>query len=328
MYSSPVHGIFSGGCGLLYLDEPREGILFMMIKCEVRRRAFCASLWTGLAAVALPSVLGLAHPAQISAQSQTAGAAPDIPRFQVSVIKPTKSDEERTMLRFTPDGISMTGVPVQWLLREAFGIEDDRIIGVPNWAKADRFDVQAKVDPDDAPKLEKLTLDQRRMMLPPLLEDRFKLKFHHEMRELPVYALVVAKGGSKLKESQPDDPSVNGGHPRRMMSMGRGNFKAEGTPVAFLIHALSPQVGRTIVDKTGLTGSYDFTLQWTPDDAPPAMAGGVPGGPPAGGGASTSDASGPSLFTALEEQLGLKLESQKGPVDVIVIDHIEMPSEN
>jgi uncharacterized protein (TIGR03435 family) len=298
----------------------------MMVKCEVRRRGFCESL---LAAVALPIVFGLMHVVQIRAQSQAAGEPPDIPKYEVCTIKPTKSDEGRTMFMYTPDGISMTGVPAQMLLREAFGgVEDDRIIGAPNWVKSDRFDVQAKVDGADAPMLQKLTFDQRRMTLLPLLEDRFKLKFHHEMRELPVYALVKAKGGPKLKESKPDDPAVNGGHGQQMLHMGRGDFEAEGTRVEFLIHALSQQVGRTIVDKTGLAGNYDFTLKWTPDDAPRAMAGGEPGGPPGIQGAPPPDTSGPSLFTALEEQLGLKLESQKGPVDVIVIDHLEMPSEN
>jgi uncharacterized protein (TIGR03435 family) len=112
------------------------------------------------------------------------------------------------------------------------------------------------------------------------------------------------------------------------MAMGNGGIESQGTSLEGLIQALSPQVGRTIIDKTGLTGYYDYTLKWTPDNSPPPMAGGPEGGPPRGDAGSAPDAGGPSLFTAIQEQLGLKLEPQKGPVDVIVIDHIDPPSPN
>lgn len=302
-----------------------------MTRFAMRTRAFCTGLLAGVAAVAAVALLlaaGLVHVAQIRAQAQAADASASIPRFEVSSIKPTGPDEVGSMLKLTPDGIVMTGVPVQMLLRQGFGVEDDRIIGVSGWVRSDRFDIQAKVDAEDAPKLKGLTIEQRAMMLPPLLEDRFKLKFHHLTRELPTYALVVAKSGPKLKEPKPEDTALNGGRGWHGMSMGRGKFEGKGAPIKFLIGPLSQQVGHTIVDKTGLIGNYDFTLKWTPDDAVPAMAGAGPGGPSVGGEAPAHEAVGPSLFTALEEQLGLKLESQKGPMDVIVIDHIEKPSEN
>jgi uncharacterized protein (TIGR03435 family) len=144
-----------------------------------------------------------------------------------------------------------------------------------------------------------------------------------------VYVLVVAKGGSKLKDSKPDDPAVSGDDGRHMLRMmGRGRFEAQGAQVGDLIDALSQHVGFTVLDETGLKGNYDFTLQWTPDDAPPAMATFGAGGPPGSEGAPPPGAGGPSLFTAIQEQLGLKLEAQKGPVDVIVIDHIDPPSAN
>jgi uncharacterized protein (TIGR03435 family) len=111
-----------------------------------------------------------------------------------------------------------------------------------------------------------------------------------------------------------------------MRFMGRGHLESEGTNTEMLARFLSQQLGRTVVDKTGLSAIYDFTLQWTPDDAPPPMPGSADGGPPHSEGGS--DAVGPSLFTALQEQLGLKLEPTKGAVDVIVIDHIDPPSEN
>jgi uncharacterized protein (TIGR03435 family) len=263
-----------------------------------------------------------------------------LPKFEVATIKPTKDDDGRTMMMFTPDGISIHGVPMKMLLRESFGVEDDRILGEPGWVK-NRFDIEAKVDADDAPKLKNLKIDQRRGMMLPLLQDRFNLKYHHETRELPIYALVVAKGGVKMKEAAPDPPAKSedtkpddptakdkprmGRH--SLMMNGRGHLESTGTTTTMLVHILSSQLGRTVVDKTGLTANYDYTLQWTPDDAGMPMAGGG-GDNGQGKGEVPPDAGGPSLFTALEEQLGLKLEATKNSVDVIVIDHIDLPSEN
>jgi uncharacterized protein (TIGR03435 family) len=228
-------------------------------------------------------------------------------------------------IMFTPDGVSYTGVPLHILLRETLGIEDDRILGEPAWIKSDRFDIEAKVDASDTPKLKDLKFDQRRSMLLPLLADRFGLKFHHETRELSLYELVLAKGGSKMTEFKPEDPANP--KPKGWMSMGRGKIEGREVPVEQLVHILSQQLGRTVQDKTGLAGNYTYLLQWTPDDAPPPMSR-IGNGPPSSGDAPPPDANGPSLFTALQEQLGLKLESAKGAVDVIVIDHIEAPSAN
>ncbi|HEY1897524.1 MAG TPA: TIGR03435 family protein, partial [Terracidiphilus sp.] len=246
-------------------------------------------------------------------------------------------------------GIQLNGVPAQMLLREAFNVEDDHIIGAPAWVKTKRYDVQAKVAPEDASRLDKLKIDERRSMLVPLLVERFNLKYHHETRELPGYALVVAKGGPKMKVSdiqppppKPPDAQGNGkadgadpkpdgpggDRPRGPRLMMRpGHLDSEGTNTGMLARVLSQQLSRTVTDKTGLKDNYDFTLQWTPDDAPPPKPGGADGGPAHNDG-GTDDAVGPSLFTALQEQLGLKLESTKGMADVIVIDHIDAPSEN
>jgi uncharacterized protein (TIGR03435 family) len=147
---------------------------------------------------------------------------------------------------------------------------------------------------------------------------------------LPSYSLLIAKGGPKLKEAKQDTPPANDGQknedrPRGRMMLDRGRLQGEGVTVEFLAQALSRQLGRTVIDKTGLAGNYDYTLQWTPDDAGPPMPGAEPGAPHND---AASDAVGPSIFSALQEQLGLKLESSKGPVDVIVIDHIDLPSEN
>jgi uncharacterized protein (TIGR03435 family) len=265
-------------------------------------------------------------------------SVPSLPRFEVATIKPA-APSDNVMLMFTPDGISIHGVPMKMLLREAFDVEDDRILNGPAWLK-NRYDIEAKVDADTAPKLKDLKVDQRRAMMLPLLQDRLNLKFHHETRELPTYALVVARGGVKMKPSAPDDPSQPDGPPQpadpasidnkpRMgrhsfMMNGRGHLESTGTTIQVLAHVLAEQLGRTVIDKTALTGNYDYTLQWTPDDMGTPMAGDA--GP---GKADVSpEAGGPTLFTAVEEQLGLKLEASKGMVDVIVIDHIDLPSEN
>ena len=319
---------------------------------DIVRHGGC--LWLLSAAVSMCAM------AQVGAQSDSARpAAPastdvpaNIPKYEVATIKPSPASSEG-MLRFmfTPDGTEISGVPLQMIVREAFHVEDDRIAGLPGWAKTDRFDIQAKVAPEDAPKLEKLKMEQRVSMLVPVLEERFNLKYHHEMRELPSYALVVANGGPKLKQSSVPDlppdgnpppagdhdhmttggpggaaklgpgPNPHQGHFVRMM--GPGHIEATGVDLQPLVRTLSQSLGRTVVDKTGLSGNYDYALNWTPDNGPPPA---LKGAPP--GDESLPDPVGPSLFTALQEQLGLKLESAKGMVDVIVIDHIEPPSPN
>src|SRR5215469_13912657 len=191
---------------------------------------------------------------------------PDVPKYEVATIKPsTGASEGKIMLMFTPDGVSMIGVQVQMLLREAFRVEDDRIIGAPGWVKTNRYDVQAKVSPEDAPKLEKLKMEERRSMLVPLLVERFNLKYHHETREMTGYALVVAKGGPKMKvsdvqppppdakpdsgaNSKPGDAAPSRPQQRRMLRfMGRGHLEAEGSDTQMLARVLSQQLGRTVI---------------------------------------------------------------------------------
>jgi len=299
-----------------------------------RRVALC--LVAGVA-VAMPLGFGVLHAMQGPAPAPPSSSiiTTDVPKYEVATIKPSPSSSDgRMMMMFNPDGVSISGVPLQMIVREAFRVEDDRIVGAPGWVKKNRYDIQAKVAAEDAPKLEKLKIDQRQSMLLPLLEERFNLKYHHETRELPSYALVVAKGGPKMKTSEVPDvpkpgdpPSPDSGQKRFMRMMGPGHVEAEGSNMQGLTQILSQQLGRTVVDKTGLSGNYDYTLNWTPDNAPPPMPGGGPeGGPPRNDGGNNE--AGPSLLTALQEQLGLKLESEKGEVDVIVIDHIDLPSEN
>jgi uncharacterized protein (TIGR03435 family) len=243
-----------------------------------------------------------------------------IPQFDVISVKPSK--DNGTRMQFTPDGMRGTAVTIEFLLFEGFGgINQNQVIGEPSWANAEGFDIEAKVAPEDLPTMSKLTFEQRRTMFQQVLTERFKLVAHHETRELPIFQLTIGKHGSKLKVTAPDDPAS--ATPRRKgMMFGRGKVTATGGSMSMFVTPLSRQLGRIIVDKTGLTGLYNFTLEWTPEGAAAPPAGGSPSG------AAPPDQSGPDIFTAVQEQLGLKLESTKGPVDVIVIDHIEKPSAN
>ena len=239
----------------------------------------------------------------------------------------------RVMVRNPPDGFSAVNANARFLIANAYDVKEDQISGGPDWVGSKGFDIDAKVTGTDPSDPHQLTKAQRGEGLQALLADRFKLAFHTETKEAPIYVLTEGKGAPKLKESKPSDaPPANippgavvrgpdgGGPPRGgMMRMsGPGNLTVTAMTMTQFATLLSSQLHRTVVDKTGLTSSYDFTLQWTPDNAPV--------GP--GGDAQPSDPTGPTIFTAVQEQLGLKLESTKGPVKTLVIDHIEPPSEN
>ncbi|HEY6849483.1 MAG TPA: TIGR03435 family protein [Terracidiphilus sp.] len=310
-----------------------------MIEVEVCRRHAAWNLFLISASLAIiiaqgTSAAGLAPspaaPSATTPQAAPAAAEPkqttptEPPKFEVSTVKASKPDPGNSMMMFTPDGISITSFRLDMVVREAFGINDDRIFGEPGWVKSDRFNIEAKVSADDTPRLKGLKIDERRAMVVQLLEDRFGLKFHHETRDLPMYNLVIAKSGIRM---QPAKEQVPAQARHMLMAHGAGEIESTGASVQSFVRMLSAQLGRTVVDKTGLTGNYDYTLKWTPDDDAPAMARPDETAPSPNGGAEQNP-SGPSLFTALEEQLGLKLESSKGPGDVIVIDHIELPTPN
>jgi bla regulator protein blaR1 len=280
----------------------------------------------GLIAVATPIVFGLLNATPTRAESQAGNTTTQLPLFEVASIKPNKSGEPNVRLMFTPNGFSATNAPLGEVIRLAYQVQEFQMSGGPPWINSERYDIEAKVDSSAAEELKQLDQDQRRFMLRPLLEDRFQLKVHQETKELPIYALVVGKNGPKLHEAKPDDTYPDGikgpdgvGH-AGLMRMGPGGITAQGLSMATIARLLSQQLGRTIVDKTGLTGNYDVNLKWTPDNGPASMMG--PDGKP------TPETSGPSVFTAIQEQLGLKLESQKGPVEVLVIDRVERLSEN
>lgn len=221
------------------------------------------------------------------------------------------------------------------ILENALGVDEKHISGVPSWANTARYDIEAKVAPEDAPQLNKLKSTDRNAMLEALLAERFNLKYHHETRELPVYALITAKGGPKMARGERDNETGSkaedrAGNPpkehHKVMTI-PGHIEADSVPMYILADQLTRlnALGRPVIDKTGLAGNYNFTLRWTADNLPfPILhdAGGLDA-------ATAKDDNSPSsLITALEEQLGLKLVPQKNRSDIIVIDHIEAPSPN
>jgi uncharacterized protein (TIGR03435 family) len=269
--------------------------------------------------------------AQVPASAGTAQqTVPQPPAFDVASIKPYGPTNLRISIHTNPDGIAVSGMPMHMILREAFGVTDDRLLGEPAWVTTSRYDVDAKVTPEDVPKFKQLTDMEKWQMLLPVLGDRCALKFHHETRELTVYTLVVARGGPKLQVSKPADPNANSASGRSAGSAGMSVSEKEftmtghGASMTSIARWISLDLGSTVIDKTGLTGNYDYTLSFAPDESMKAAV--LP--PGSSGGAPPPEAEGPSIFTALQEQLGLKLVAQKEPVDVIVIDHMEQPTAN
>jgi uncharacterized protein (TIGR03435 family) len=206
-----------------------------------------------------------------------------------------------------------TNLPVKMLLEFSFGMPESRILGLPGWADTTTFDLEARSDDSADAEMGKLPPEEARQqklaMLQALLAERFKLVTHIESRELPIYQLVVAKGGAKLK------PNPGG----NSFGTGRNTIHVQGgdDSLAILADKLADAVGRVVVNQTGMTGQFDMRLAWTPEDQPPPMLNGAPDPNPP-----------PDIFTAIQEQLGLKLEPGKGPVPVLVVDHVERPSEN
>ena len=278
------------------------------------------------------------------------------PTFEVASIKPNHSAGRQAGIQMAPGGrFVATNVPLRFLVEQAYGVKSFQISGAPGWLDSERYDIEAKTeasgeDPGhDEPW--KLTEEQRKLReeefkqrVQALLAERCKLTVHHDTRELPIYTLVVGKNGAKLQESKdgvgpspdefkPDGPKGEGPKMGRMngpmMRMGRGEIIAQRMSMTMLANSLSRQLDRNVVDNTGMKGHYDFDLKWTPDEMQDAMFKGLGGGGDAKPASdSAPDASGPSIFTAIDQQLGLKLESKKAPVEILVIDHIERPSEN
>jgi bla regulator protein blaR1 len=281
--------------------------------------------------------------AQPPDQPAAASAAPM--KFEVASIKPSAPGQRFIRVEIQPGGrLTCQNVPAKWLIEQAYGIKDFQLSGAPGWIGSDHYDINAEADTSAA----YLPKEQIQAMVRSLLADRFALKTHTETKEMSVYALVVGKNGPKFHESAKvaPEPGPDGGGPggpgaggppdgppngpkrlgRRggaMMRMGRGEISAQQISMTVFATQLSQMLGRSVIDKTGLTGKYDLKLHWTPEEG--EFAGPKEPGPDA---PPPADPNGPSIYTALQEQLGLKLEGRKGPVEIVVIDHIEKPSAN
>lgn len=286
-----------------------------------------------LALLTLSLAAGAFVAVDLKAQQPAAGAT-----FEVASVKANRSGDNRVMLGLQPGGrFSAQNVPLRLLIQNAYRVQGFQIVNAPDWAGSERFDISAKAEGDPSQ-------EQVQQMVRALLADRFKLQVHRENKEMPIYALVLAredgKLGPKLKPAAADCEALRGrgrgaaplpapGSPMQCgMRIGFGNMVGGGMGLGQVATSLSNNLNRVVVDRTGLTGNYDFDLTWTPE----LPAGGGPGGPGGGfgppGGAPPVDPNGPSLFTAIQEQLGLKLDSTRGPVETLVIDRLERPTEN
>src|SRR5688572_19554265 len=289
------------------------------------------------------SALALSLGVAIVAQSPPAAS------FDVVSVKRNSSGGGR-MMRNTPGNLSAFNVPVRELILMAFQVQSSQIVGAPDWAETEGYDVEARFDPAAAPPAPPPAQPRMLVMLRTLLQDRFGMVARTETREMPVLALRVARSdgrlGAQIKPSAVDCAAPNaargrgpidgrGGPPppgtpfslgERPACGGRGGFGQlliGGMPMAQFARQLSQLTNSIVIDRTGLTGGYDIDLKFspTPGQLPP-------GPPPPGVELPPIDPNGPSLFAALQEQLGLKLENERGPVEVVVIEKIERPREN
>lgn len=247
--------------------------------------------------------------------------------YDVVSVRPADPNERRSLFGPGPQGgMRAQNVAVVMMLTFAYDVPASLLADVPDWAKSERFDVTFTPDREESfgpgmpPDQMEGAISRQRQRMQTVLRDRFGLVLRAESREMPIYSLTVAKGGAKLT------PAAGDGAGRKMM-MSPGRINAADADMKMLTSLLSNQLGRPVVDETGLEGRFDFVMEWTPDGPMMGPAGTpvpvAPGGPPSVGGGD-----GASIFTALTEQLGLKLESRKGPAPVLVVEKIEKPEAN
>lgn len=274
----------------------------------------CATVFACAAALALPL-------ADAQTPAMQAGASTSIPSFSVITVKPSKGGGRAVGTRTTADGFHADNITVRQLLLEGFGVSADQILGEPAWTATAGFDIDAKVAPADVETLSRLSPEERSSMIQQVLTGRFGLAVHHESRDLTVAALAVAPGGLRIKRS-----AAGRAHPgaAAKLTVSPGRIVAQAAPIASLVSTLASLLQCDVLDQTGLSGNYDFTLEWTPT----AATGAAPPGSRLDPKVPPPPTDGPDLYSALQDQLGLKLDSSQGPTDVLFIDHIEKPAEN
>jgi uncharacterized protein (TIGR03435 family) len=284
-------------------------------------------------------------PSGLNAQEPAPGAKPT---FEVASVRPNTSADGKVMIGIQPGGrFNAVNVALWDLIRQAYNLQRTQIVGAPDWVETARYDIVAKAEGDIPRGGPGSPPGPLNFMMQDLLEERFKLKAHRETRDMPIYALVLARSDQKLgqglRPSTVDCQAFRGrgrggaagpgmgpgGPPRAMftpgerptcgMMVGPGQVAAGGIPISQLTVMLSQYTQRIVVDRTGLKGNFDIDLTFTPERMPQ-------GPPPPGVQLPPIDPNGPSIFTAIQEQLGLKLDSERGPVEVLVIDHVERPT--
>jgi uncharacterized protein (TIGR03435 family) len=272
-------------------------------------------------AIAVPVSFGIFHPTPGRAQEQSSNLS--APVFSSVSIKAHESpDAMRTKMMFSlMDGSFVAnGVTLERLIQMAYHVQDAQISGPKDLLNKTKFDVEARLDPSSAAAMRQQTSGAEgfddQALLKSLLADKFKLVVHSEPRTVAAYDLVADESGARLQPA---------GEQPHNMRLGHGELTSSGAPLALLAEQLSARLGSPVVDKTGLKGNYAFNLHWTPDKKEDERLdqSGEPVGP-----APPTDASGTSLETALQQQLGLKLVPNTEPVQMLVVDHAEEPSQN
>jgi uncharacterized protein (TIGR03435 family) len=321
----------------------KKRIAYIMTKNVVCKLNFSRKLLlsaAGLAALGVPIAFGLLRAPQIQADSLHRAGLPS-PYFDVISVRPSPAKNDGTTVRFVPGSLRLANWTTRSLIVYAYDVGTDDIVDGPAWIDSERYDIDANVDDSLAYDIGKLIdanvagrfppglrHDQLKSAVQSLLADRFRLKLARETRQVPTYALVIAKNGPRLREAKPGDTYAKGitgpnGSPEgaHRGAGQNGHLMAQALPMSSVAAALSQQLNRTILDKTGLTGDYDFALEWTPAENPAA-----PGSHPLADTSTPPEPSGASIFTAIEQQLGLKLELQEVATQVLRVDKVEKPA--
>jgi uncharacterized protein (TIGR03435 family) len=255
----------------------------------------------------------------------TAVAGAQALSFEVASVKPNASPGPASLVADPGGGLRATRTPLRQLIRTAYGLQNDQIVGGPDWLDQERFDIIARARSGAA----LADLPQR---LQSLLADRFGLVAHREQRELSVYALVTTRHDGRLGPALAPNgctldlaaPPAPGQRRCGEISEGFGRLTVTAVPIPVMAQYLSPRVNRVVIDRTGLSGTFDAELRWTPENLPPRAAG-IPASQPVLVNGEAIDPNGPSIFTAIQEQLGLRLDATRAPVEVLVIDRIQRP---
>jgi uncharacterized protein (TIGR03435 family) len=272
-----------------------------MAQAEIKRTRMYRRQGVLLAGVMLVAALPRALGQEQEGKRMAADAHPS---YEVATIKPSDPEDHSAGFQSRGHRLFIENEPMDQLIAFAYTLHSKQIVDGPEWFSKDRYNIEGVPDVEGEPSVQ-----QQREMLQKLLAERFGLKFHRTQRELPIYAITVAKGGPKLAVSKSDPNSV-----RDQSGYNKGveqTWRFTNNSMADFAEGMEGLLDRPVVDETGLKGKFDFGLEWTVD------------------GAVNSDPKAPpGLFTAVQEQLGLKIDATKGPAEVLVVEHVERPSAN